>query len=172
MRWSKLKQRIENNFAESVKSRVALHSTTYGESTCGHAWLTLDGAVIANFCTRAHFNRFDYGDKGRDEGLTEQQKKRYKEQCVEYGEMSRQAVYRTCWSYIHELSFEDAIKSEDPLIQSLAMLDKRLGKRRLKRMKDQDLHPLARKLFEVRTSAETTPCPKPFSSPVRPMASA
>lgn len=154
MRWSKLKKRIEENFADSVRERISIHSAAYGACTCGHAWLTLDGNVIANFCTRAHYNRFQYGDKDRDYGITPEQQKRYRDQFVDYGEISRQDVYRACWAFIHELSFDDALGSDDPLIQSLAALDKRLGKRRYKQVKESALHPLARKLFETRLACE------------------
>jgi hypothetical protein len=154
MRWSKLKKLIENNFAESIKSKVAIHSTAYGACTCGHAWLTLDGEVIANFCTRAFHNRFLYGDKNNDEGLSDEKIKRYENQYVEYGEISRQDVYESFWAYVHELSFDDALDSEDPLIQTLAVIDHRLGKRRYDKVKKKDLHPLARKLFDTRVSFE------------------
>lgn len=60
MHRSKLKQLVEANFAASVKGRIALRSIVYGNSTCGHAWLTLDGDVIGNFCSRAHCNRFGF----------------------------------------------------------------------------------------------------------------
>jgi hypothetical protein len=154
MRWSKLKKRIEENFADSVSRRVAIHSAAYGACTCGHAWLTLDGAIIANFCTRAHGNRFRYGDKENDLGVSDAQEKKYASQFVEYGEMSRQDVYEACWAFIHELSFDAALESDDPLIQTLAVLDRRLGKRRFSQVEETKLHPLARKLFETRLAAE------------------
>lgn len=154
MRWSKLKQKIEKNFATSVQSRLAIHSTTYGDSTCGHAWLTMDGEVIANFCTRAHYSRFLYGDKSNDAGLSAEQVKRYENQPVDYGEISRQDVYEACWAYVHDLSFTDALNSGDPLLQSLAVLDRHLGKRRYAAIKTMALHPLALKLFELRVSIE------------------
>lgn len=157
MRWSKLKQRIESNFAESISRRVAIHSAAYGACTCGHAWLTLDGTVIANFCTRAHGNRFRYGDKENDLGVSDEQARKYADQFVEYGEISRQDVYEACWVFIHDLSFDDALKSGDPLIQTLAVLDRRLGKRRFSQVEEAELHPLARKLFETRLAAERAP---------------
>lgn len=154
MRWSKLKQKIESNFSDNVKSRISIHSAAYGACSCGHAWLTLDGEVIANFCTRAFYNRYKYGDKNDDLGVTPEQEKKYNNQFVEYGEISRQDVYESCWDFVHELSFDDAIDSDDPLIQSLVVLDKRLGKRRFDMIKQKNLHSLAEKLFEVRLSLE------------------
>ena len=53
-----------------------------------------------------------------------------------------------------ELSFDDALQSDDPLIQSLAVLDKRLGKRRLEQVKESPLHPLARRLLDARLGSE------------------
>jgi hypothetical protein len=154
MRWSKLKQRIEANFADSVAPRIAIHSAAYGACTCGHAWMTLDGAVIANFCTRAYGNRFYHHRKELDAGVTREQVKRYADQFVEYGEINRQDVYEACWAFLHDLSFDDALTSDDPLIQSLAVLDRRLGKRRFAEMEQKALHPLARKLLQTRLAAE------------------
>jgi len=154
MRWSKLKKLVEDNFADSIKAKVSIHSAAYGACTCGHAWLTLDGNVIANFCTRAFYNRFPRGDRDNDTGVYENEIKRYKDLFVEYGEISRQDVYESCWSYVHELAFDDAINSDDPLIQTLAVMDRRLGKRRYGQVMQKHLHPLARKLFEARLSYE------------------
>lgn len=154
MQWSKLKQLIENNFAESLSTRISVHSARYGASTMGHAWLTLDGAVIANFCTNAHFNRFKYGDKSKDRGVTGEEHQRYSRQFVEYGEISQDDVYKTFWTYVHDMSFDDSVRSKDPLVQSLVVLDKRLGKRRLITLAGDDLHPLAAKLLEVRKKSE------------------
>jgi hypothetical protein len=150
MRWSKLKKLVENNFADSVKPRLAIHSAAYGACGCGHAWITLDGSVMANFCTRAFYNR----GMSKDSGVTEEEKKRYAGQFVEYGEMSRQDVYKACWEFVHDMNFDDAMQSDDPLIQSLMVLDKRLGKRRIDNVDVTKLHPLPNKLLEIRKSAE------------------
>lgn len=154
MRWSKLKKRIEENFAVNLKSRISIHSTAYGNCSCGHAWLTVDGEVIANFCTRAHYNRYMYGHEENDRGVSPDEEKKYKGQYVEYGELSRQDVYEACWDYIHELSIDEALLSDDPLIQALAVLDKRVGKRRFTKIRESNLHPLAKKLFDTRMFVE------------------
>ncbi len=154
MRWTKLKKKVEENSAESIGKRVAIHSAAYGACSCGHAWITFDGEIIANFCTRAFYNRYKYGNKDDDQGVSSEQAQKYKTQFVEYGEISRQDVYKACWSFIHDLSFDDALQSDDPLIQTLAVLDKRLGKRRYSQIQDKALHPLAKKLFEIRIACE------------------
>jgi hypothetical protein len=154
MRWSKLKQLVENNFADAVKPHLSIHSTAYGACTCGHAWITFDKEIIANFCTRAYYNRYQYGDKTTDNGINAEQAKNYSSQFVEYGEMSRQDCYESCWSFVHDLSFDKAMKSDNPLIQSLMVVDKRLGKRRIDNIDSSKLHPLANKLLEIRKNAE------------------
>lgn len=52
MRWSMLRKLVEKRFCDEVKRRVAIKSTVYGNCSCGHAWVTLDGEVLANFRTR------------------------------------------------------------------------------------------------------------------------
>ena len=159
MRWSKLKSEIESGICDSLKKRISIHSTAYGACTCGHAWITMDKEVIANFCTRAFWNtgpKFDES-KGRfvSGEIPEGKNKKYEKQFVDYGEMSRQDVYKACWEFLNNLSIEEAISSDDPLIQSLAVIDKRIGKRRLQKLAKEGLHPLARKLFDERLKVES-----------------
>jgi len=53
------------------------------------------------------------------------------------------------------LSLDDALVSENPIVRALSMVDRRLGKRRLRQI---DLtngeHPLVRMLFRLRCDAE------------------
>ena len=163
MKWSKLKQLVEERFSPSIKSRISINSTRYGNCTCGHAWLTLDKIVIANFCTRAFWNRSPSFDKKKGKyvpnkipGVTNTM---YQEQFTEYGELSRQDAYKACWEFVHDISVEEALNSDDCLIQSLAILDSRVSKRRLQKIEQNKLHPLACKLLYERMSAEGIPCP-------------
>ena len=161
MRWSKLKSEIESRFCESLRKRVSINSTRYGNCTCGHAWLTLDKKVIANFCTRAFWNNGPEFDQNRNKyvvvGNREfEEKGKYQKLFNDYGELSRQNVYESCWTYLHDLSIEEALLSSDPIIQSLSVIDKRVGKRRIKKINKSELHPLAKKLIETRLKAEKT----------------
>jgi hypothetical protein len=146
MRWSKLKKLVEERFAPSVAKRLSIHSAAYGNCSCGHCWMTLDKKVVANFCTRAYYNKELHSDSGLNP--------MYKDQLVLYGEKSRQDAYRSMFDYVHSLSHDEALKSDDVLIQALAVVDARFGKRRLDSLDDSDLHPLARKLLTIRRQAE------------------
>lgn len=165
MKWSKLKKLVEERFSPSIKNRVAIYSTAYGNCSCGHAWLTLDKNVVANFCTRAFYNRAmqDWGsmtyennrwigDVPTPEYVTDSQNMKFGE--VDYGELSRQDAYQACWEFVHDLSIDDAIGSKDPLIQTLSILDSRIGKRRLRNIESENFHPLAKRMLEIRQKAE------------------
>jgi hypothetical protein len=146
MRWSKLRKLVEDRFAPSIAKRLAIHSAAYGNCTCGHCWIILDKEVVANFCTRAYYNKRLHGDSGSNP--------MYKEHLVLYGEKSRQDAYRSMFDYVHSMSHDEALKSDDVLIQALAVLDSRLGRRRLEKFDDSVLHPLARKMLAIRQEAE------------------
>ena len=141
MRWSKLKKLVESRFSPEFAGRLSVHSAAYGNCTCGHCWITLDKKVIANFCTRAFFNT-QWGETAKNP--------MYKEQWVVYGELSRQDAYESMFDYVHSLSLEEALRSDDVLIQALTVVDQRLGKRRLEAIEADSLHPLAKALLAIR----------------------
>jgi hypothetical protein len=102
--------------------------------------------VVANFCTRAAGNL----RTGRVPSASSRQK--FAGMPAGYGEFSRQDAHHACWAYLHELSIDDALTDPDPLVQ--ALLDARIGRRRLEAAGDRDLHPLARRMLELRLQAE------------------
>ena len=159
MKWSKLKHLVEDRFADSVRGRVAIHSARYGACTCGRAWLAVDGEEVANFCTRAHGNvvRGELPPNPASLG-------KYKAGPVAYGELSRQDAYRACWAFVHDLSIEQALADKDPLVQTLAMLDARLGKRRLTAIDVSSLHPLAQQFHAFRVKAEGLATPPHYNA--------
>jgi hypothetical protein len=148
MRWSKVRSLVEGRWPKAVKARLSIQSTAYGNCSCGRAWFTLDGLEIANFCTRAVGNL----RAGREPSAGSLE--RFASMPVGYGELSRQDAYQACWAYLHDLPLQAALTDPDPLVQSLAVLDARLGRRRLATLDAELLHPLARRLLEVRLESE------------------
>ena len=144
MRWTKLKSLVESRLADSVRDRVTINATRYGRCHCGRAWISVDGEEVANFCTRAYYNKELWG-------LDNQ---KYEQSLVEYGELSRQLVHKACWEFVHDLPVDEALKSNNPILSTLAVLDGRVGKRRLRQIDPETLHPLSGALLKFRKSLE------------------
>lgn len=155
MKWSKLKKTIEDKFTDSIGGRVNLFATRYtsGSYYMVRGWITIDGEEIANFSTPDNNNKFGWNTPGIDERIPAEERK--EGLAVEKGEFSRWDFMSACWEYIN-MSIEEAIESVNPIIRSFAVLDKRLGKRRLKLIEKNCMHPLTLKLLRLRLECEKT----------------
>jgi hypothetical protein len=153
MKWSKLKKTIEDKFADSLKGRVNLFATRYtsGSYFMVRGWITIDGEEIANFSTPDNYSKFGWDTPEIDERIPFKERK--ENVAAEKGEFSRSDFLNACWDYLN-MNIDDALQSKNPIIKSLAVLDKRLGKRRLLKMEKTNLHPLAVKMLELRIDCE------------------
>ena len=132
MSWSKLKDRFESLFAESLKNRLRVHVTAYTRKSpfdVGRGWFTLDGHELVSVQIPSyHCNNFQFRIETLNFGA---------------------AVYE----YL-SMPIDQARSSSDELIAAFAYLDRRLGKRSLRVVDRSRLHPFARLLFETRCEAE------------------
>lgn len=153
MKWSKLKKTIEENFADCVKDSVKIYTTRYtgGSYFMVRGWITVDKIEIANFSTPDNYKKYEWNTPDIDERIPVEE--RTEGLSVEKGEFSRWDFLNSCWDYIN-INIDDAVSSENPIIKSLAMLDKRLGKRRLKLIDKKNLHPLVLTLLNLRLESE------------------
>lgn len=164
MKWSKLKTMIESRFAPSVRGKVHLYTTNYGCS-CGRAWVTYQKEQIANFETILNFTRkckHRHPTNEHDHVIIADDE-RAAGKSVERGEFSRFDLHAACWSFLNS-SIEDALASTNPLIQGLAFLDQRFGKRRLFEYPTNSLHPLAKELLEIRKKEEGSEAMEPANT--------
>ena len=148
MQWSQLKKRIEAHFAESVKDRIKIGSTSYrhaGDEE-GRGWIEIDGQEVINMCSQK-FN-IEYYPRGRDEGYDKVQ-----HELNEQNLFSQWNWHKALFSYLN-LSIENIRKSTNPLIRALGMLDARLGKRSLHKINVDSEHDLVKRLYFVRCDAE------------------
>ena len=160
MKWSKLKQNVQENFADSVKGRVEIFTTRYNKpnSSTGRAWITIDGIEIVNFSTMksGQIYKCIYHEATPTNCKTHpkvEAENRTPGQLLEQGEFSRFDLHKCCFEYLN-LTVDEGLEHASPIINSLAVLDKRLGKRRLPLIDRQLLHPLTRRLLEFRLSVE------------------
>jgi len=168
MKWSQLKKRIEENFADSVRGRVEIWNTRYRKSHDeeGEAWVTIDKKRVFSMGTYTYFvesyreaNRLreesgciDFHDPDQREGYhlsSHQADKLVRDR----GVFPLWDVNRSLFESL-SLSIDDAIKSENPIIRAFGTLDRRFGKRRLKKFDDSNEHPLVRMLYWFRCEAE------------------
>lgn len=160
MKWSKLKHNVENRFADSVRGRVEIFSTRYNKpnSNSGRGWITIDGVEIANFSTMKSgaIYRCVYHEATPTNCVTHPAIKtedRTPGALIEEGEFSRFDLHNCCFEYLN-LSIEEALLHPSPIINMLAILDGRFGKRRFTALDRTSLHPLVKSLFEFRADAE------------------
>jgi len=141
MRWSKLKQQVESMFAEEVRGRVELRTTRYTKAhdRFGRSWITVDGRQIVNMC-----NHLPSGTTVADHDPT-----RF-EEGVFAGYDLPEAM-----RWFLTLSIDDALASEHPLVRALAVLDRRVGQRRLARIDAMTEQPLVRRLLSLRRTTAT-----------------
>ena len=154
MKWSKLKQMTEDRFADSVKGHVEIFSTRYANSSTGRGWITIDKEEIVDFSTMnsVKVHRRYYNETTDTTYATHPATKndeRTEGQIMEEGEFSRFDLHVCCWEFL-SMTVEDGLKHPSAIVNSLAILDKRLGKRRLTEINDNDLHPLTKKLLDFR----------------------
>lgn len=135
MMWSKLKSRIEAGFADCLKGRVEVWNTRYrgAHDQEGEGWITIDGKRIHSMSSLSFIiARNDLFLKFRSDGdLSVQEAWDKAETLLETtGQMSLGGFNAALFDYLN-LSIEDAIGSERTPIRAFAMLDRRLGRRRL-----------------------------------------
>ena len=169
MQWSKLKKNIESFFADSVKGRVELRSTRYHDSHDdeGRGYIVVDKEEIANFCSISKWQAESKVSNelrvisGATDFMNPEHKTNYYAAIKQtdtllniQGIHSQYGFYEALKDYL-ELSIDDALASDNTIIKALAILDRRLGKRRLLAQKNAYLTPeFMHKLFEFRCAAE------------------
>lgn len=168
MKWSQLKNRIEETFADSIRGRVEVWNTRYRESHDGEgeAWITIDKERVFSMACYTYLMR-EYEEEKRlqsEKGCTDykdpDQAEGYYDACDEAQEnMKKEGIFSlwetngSLFNYLN-LSIENAISSENPIIRAFATLDRRFGKRRLKEFNWQKEHPLVKILYKFRCEAE------------------
>jgi hypothetical protein len=169
VKWTKLKAAIESRFAKSVRRRVTCHQARYRSSheELGRIWIAVDGHQIAEFSSAKGLRRRSeladqirevsgnpqYGIPGQDElyHLADRQARAIGRRA---GEQTDDEVLDELAESL-SLSLEGALSSPSPLVRGLALLDRRLGKRRLRQLAfGVREHPLVQALYRIRCEAD------------------
>lgn len=141
MKWSKLKKTYEERLHEDIKGRIEFQFARYSKSHDGWACLLkvlFDKKVIIE--ASYDYKQIMYNNLyGGDE--------------LEYQEHNIFDSMNFCnaMETILNTSIEDAINHESSYVRALALLDKRMGKRRFKDFKyDKDPYPIVKEFYRLR----------------------
>jgi hypothetical protein len=160
MPWSKIKKRLETEFlAPSLQGRVTYFATSY--SKCpdheGRAAIRVDGVEVFKSSYYEsmilHSKKFhEMYDNGG--GYYESWSKAFDE-AEKAGGFDNHVFYRAFDEYSNQ-PIEDSLKSELPLVRIFAILDKRMGKRRLAAMAEdiESAPPFIQLFYKLRCEAE------------------
>jgi hypothetical protein len=111
MQWSKLRALFLERLAPELQGRLDAHAAAYKSG--GRTWLSFDGAEIA--CVQAP-------------GFTRQVLRHSTCACLHDGQTLE--LGDAMFELLHA-PIEEALASRNPLLNALAVLDKRMGKRRV-----------------------------------------
>ena len=159
-----MRKLVRESFADSVRDRVDVHvsnadprGTAFADE-CKVGWITVDGEVVAHFDPH-RLRRLTLSLPSSEENTSARRSS------LIVQPRARQAVppgaelgafldfTRACWEYLHS-NLNESLSSSDPFVSSLAVLNAKVGRQRLQRMSNWNLHPLTRAMLEFRMLAE------------------
>lgn len=155
MQWSQLKQRFESMLAPALQGRVQFWATMYRKPWTdeGRVWITLDGVEIYGMSDR----KGNAGHAGENVALA-----RVRAEPEVHGDFVQQpeALLRAydlrCAMECHlRTPFQKLLDSDFPPERGLAMLDRRLGKRRFLALRELEReHPFTQGMYRLRGQLE------------------
>ncbi|AWD63550.1 hypothetical protein ABFY54_19515 [Priestia megaterium] len=166
-KWSKAKKRLLSFVCESLHSRVDFQVINYRKAhdQLGRAVITVDKVEMLNMCTitaekeeyyrerdiRIQLDDFTYDNVFNNRAIQEQAQEQLKTEGI-YAQYDFFSALEEYFNSPIELS----LKSNDMLIKILCMLDRRVGKRTLRKMKESILeeNTFVQDFYKLRYEAE------------------
>ncbi len=137
--WSGIRHKLENEYlAESLRERIQYYCTSYSRSPdhSGRAAIRLDGEEIIrgcywnNWCKAHLFPKDEKYEKRMQMNFTFMD-----ETALQLGVFDQHCFY-VAFEQFDNQSIEESLCSDDLIVRIFAILDRRVGKRRLLRIKD------------------------------------
>lgn len=137
--WSGIRKKLENEYlAKSLQGHIQYYATTYSRSHDheGRAAIRYDGKEIIKGCYWYNWTKADQFPKD------EKYERRMREEnafmddtALKLGVFDQRSFY-AAFQEFDQQSIEKSLKSENLIVRIFAVLDRRVGKRRLLMMKD------------------------------------
>ncbi|WP_444876417.1 SF0329 family protein [Bacillus nakamurai] len=157
--WSKTKQQLEHFLCESLRHRVCFHNIRYRKAPDrrGRAFITVDKKEVFNMCTitsaRALYKKehdmrieqnikYDISDTETNRKLDDMAHEQ-----IKTSDIFAQYEFLDAAIEFLNMPIQASLQSNHLLIKIFAVLDRRTGKRRLRRMKD--LYPVNMTFYSI-----------------------
>jgi hypothetical protein len=163
MQWSKLKTRAKSFIVPSLRKRIDFHVTSYRRShdEAEKAWVTLDGEQVFT----ASWYRHQYAGAKRTTSGTlarDGQGRPIRDPAMpvraiepEELELHQPQQFGDALRLYLDIPVADALKSRDPFIRAMAMIDRRVGGDRLRKHKPRTGdHSLVRLFYDLRVQSD------------------
>ena len=168
-RWTILKKRVEERFADAARGRVELRMTRFrrGVDEAGKAWISIDKnpVVVFDYCRATvteHSLAHDIQEINQSgSGAGSDWYDEFRRACDAGRDLRRQQGLFTWFEFCEAMQsylsmpIDDIICATNPMIRAIGFLDKRIGKRRLR---DHELPtdelPMVTKMFQFRCDSE------------------
>lgn len=166
--WSKLRKRLENLICESLRERVKFTVTNYGKAhdQLGRAFISVDKNEVFNMCTLTSNNalfekeeellndlQLKYDVFNEEQNCSIQDKAH--EIIMTEGVFAQYDFFEAVEQYLNS-SIEVSLQSNHIIIMILSLIDRRVGKRTLIRIKEsiQQEHKIVQFFYTLRCEAE------------------
>ncbi|MGE7625221.1 SF0329 family protein [Viridibacillus sp. NPDC096237] len=147
MSFTKLKSAVESFLCEPLQGKIELQSASnnYSHDDRPHIWLTLNKDEIFSSADLSYINEQLQDQYNSDILATEVD-------ITQQDNITNLHLYEALTQY-PQLSIADALASTNPIIRAYALLDRRVGKRKLKNMPASQPS-FERKFYQIRCDAE------------------
>lgn len=164
MRWTKVRKLVRESFAESVRDRVDVRVTNADprgvswQDRCKQGSITVDGVVVAHIdphrLRKLTLSLPVANKRGSERHITLIVEPRPEQKMPPGAEVGEFMDFPdACWEYLQS-NLNESLRSADPFVSSLAVLNAKVGRQRLKRMATWELHPLTHAMLDFRIEAE------------------
>ena len=132
--WSGIRKKLENEYlANSLRGHIQYYATSYSKSPDheGRAAIRYDGKEIIKGCYWNNFVKLDKFPK--DEKYEDRRNKEFAymdDTALKLGVFDQRCFYHAFNEFDNQ-SIEESLKSDDLIVRIFAILDRRVGKRKL-----------------------------------------
>ncbi|MGM7634414.1 SF0329 family protein [Bacillus sp. Hm123] len=159
-KWSKVKKQLDGLICDSLRERILFQVTNYRKAhdQMGRVFIRVDQKEVISMCsikTESEINEREYELRDDDDIYNRSENLSIQEQARKWanadGYFEQTDFFQALDEYF-SVKIEQALRSTNPLVKMLAVIDRRTGKRTLLKLQEQmeEEHPFVKYMYELR----------------------